>query len=345
MAVAADAVPDAVSSTLASMLPSAARVAVNTRERTPSVKVSSTCVASDGPAVQVQPGIGADRADHEGVARRIDGDRAGDVDEVRLGARGGRRRRDGRDRGRRGAGRRHQVAGGGQRADLVVGGGVEDADVGAHGERAGDDHGGDAARRDQRGAAVREVASSWDGRYGRAPEADRQPLAKVWPTDVRSSIAAANIWGCGCWWSRTIRGSRSRCGRAWPGRATTSSWSPPAPTRSPPTPTDLVLLDLGLPDLDGQVVCRELRSRSSVPIIVVSARGEEIDRVMLLELGADDYVVKPFGFRELVARIRAVARRTTADAEPADRIDDRRRCADASTGGRGASSTAVTPSA
>ena len=77
-----------------------------------------------------------------------------------------------------------------------------------------------------------------------------------------------------------------------------------------------MLLDLGLPDLDGQAVCRELRSRSAVPIIVVSARGEEIDRVMLLELGADDYVVKPFGFRELVARIRAVARRTAPTASP-----------------------------
>jgi DNA-binding response OmpR family regulator len=76
---------------------------------------------------------------------------------------------------------------------------------------------------------------------------------------------------------------------------------------------DLVLLDLGLPDLDGQTVCRELRARSSVPIIVVSARGEEIDRVLLLELGADDYVVKPFGFRELVARIRAVSRRVGSD--------------------------------
>lgn len=73
---------------------------------------------------------------------------------------------------------------------------------------------------------------------------------------------------------------------------------------------DLVLLDLGLPDLDGRVVCRQLRERSDVPIIVVSARGDEIDRVILLELGADDYVVKPFGFRELVARIRAVLRRT-----------------------------------
>ncbi len=77
-------------------------------------------------------------------------------------------------------------------------------------------------------------------------------------------------------------------------------------------PSDLVLLDLGLPDLEGRVVCQRLRESSSVPIIVVSARGEEIDRVVLLELGADDYVVKPFGFRELVARIRAVARRTSS---------------------------------
>jgi DNA-binding response OmpR family regulator len=73
---------------------------------------------------------------------------------------------------------------------------------------------------------------------------------------------------------------------------------------------DLVLLDLGLPDLEGRFVCQELRARSSVPIIVVTARSDEIDRVMLLELGADDYVVKPFGFRELVARVRAVLRRT-----------------------------------
>jgi two-component system, OmpR family, response regulator RegX3 len=81
-------------------------------------------------------------------------------------------------------------------------------------------------------------------------------------------------------------------------------------------PVDLVLLDLGLPDLEGRVVCQELRARSSVPIIVVTARGDEIDRVVLLELGADDYVVKPFGFRELVARIRAVLRRTTAVVTP-----------------------------
>lgn len=74
---------------------------------------------------------------------------------------------------------------------------------------------------------------------------------------------------------------------------------------------DLVLLDLGLPDLDGKEVCREIRSRSMVPIIVLTARGDEIDRVLLLELGADDYLVKPFGFRELVARIGAVTRRAT----------------------------------
>lgn len=72
---------------------------------------------------------------------------------------------------------------------------------------------------------------------------------------------------------------------------------------------DLVLLDLGLPDLDGVEVCRRLRARSLVPIIIVTARGEEADRVRGLELGADDYVVKPFGFRELIARVRAVSRR------------------------------------
>jgi DNA-binding response OmpR family regulator len=80
----------------------------------------------------------------------------------------------------------------------------------------------------------------------------------------------------------------------------------------------LVLLDLGLPDLDGAEVCRLLRERHDVPVIVVSARGEEIDRVLLLETGADDYVVKPFGLRELVARIRAVARRS-GDGDASDR--------------------------
>ena len=82
-------------------------------------------------------------------------------------------------------------------------------------------------------------------------------------------------------------------------------------------PADLVLLDVRLPDIDGFAVCRELRARSDVPIIMVTAKGEEIDRVVGLELGADDYVVKPFGLRELVARIRAVSRRTSG--RPAER--------------------------
>ena len=78
---------------------------------------------------------------------------------------------------------------------------------------------------------------------------------------------------------------------------------------------DMVRLDLGLPDMDGRDVCRQLRSRSAAPIIMLTARAEEFDRVLGLELGADDYITKPFSFRELVARIRAVGRRTV-DAQP-----------------------------
>jgi DNA-binding response OmpR family regulator len=80
---------------------------------------------------------------------------------------------------------------------------------------------------------------------------------------------------------------------------------------------DLILLDLGLPDMDGQDVCRSVREKSRTPIIILSARSDEIDRVLALEFGADDYMVKPFGMRELVARIRAVARRAgPADTSP-----------------------------
>jgi len=76
---------------------------------------------------------------------------------------------------------------------------------------------------------------------------------------------------------------------------------------------DLILLDLMIPEVDGLDVCRELRKRGNVPIIMVTARGEEIDRVVGLELGADDYVAKPFSVRELLARIKAVLRRANAD--------------------------------
>ncbi|MCD6726806.1 MAG: response regulator transcription factor [Solirubrobacteraceae bacterium] len=75
---------------------------------------------------------------------------------------------------------------------------------------------------------------------------------------------------------------------------------------------DLVLLDLNLPDRDGRDVARELRGRSQVPIIMLTARGTETDRVVGLELGADDYVVKPFSSAEVIARIRAVLRRSGA---------------------------------
>ncbi|MGW0335884.1 response regulator transcription factor [Streptomyces sp. NPDC003011] len=83
-----------------------------------------------------------------------------------------------------------------------------------------------------------------------------------------------------------------------------------------PEPYDVVLLDLGLPDTDGLDVCKALRERGDVPIIVISARSDETDRVVGLELGADDYVSKPFGVREVIARIRAVMRRTQPRTSP-----------------------------
>lgn len=79
----------------------------------------------------------------------------------------------------------------------------------------------------------------------------------------------------------------------------------------------LIVLDVMLPRLSGLEVCKRLRVSSSVPIILLTARGEEFDRVLGLELGADDYVVKPFSPRELVARVKAVLRRTTGEAAPA----------------------------
>jgi len=83
---------------------------------------------------------------------------------------------------------------------------------------------------------------------------------------------------------------------------------------------DLVLLDLGLPDRDGIEVCRELRSRGGVPVIAVTARGDEPDRVRGLRSGADDYVVKPFGTAELLARIEAVLRRSVSQRAHEDRF-------------------------
>ena len=90
--------------------------------------------------------------------------------------------------------------------------------------------------------------------------------------------------------------------------------------RAGAAPPDLVVLDLGLPGRDGLDVTRELRRASDVPIIVVTARGDETDRIVGLELGADDYVTKPFSPKELVARVRAVFRRSEAREETAETI-------------------------
>jgi two-component system catabolic regulation response regulator CreB len=83
---------------------------------------------------------------------------------------------------------------------------------------------------------------------------------------------------------------------------------------------DVVLLDLGLPDGDGLDVLRELRRTSDVPVIIATARGDETDRIVGLELGADDYVVKPFSVRELAARVRAVSRRRRVESSLRGRL-------------------------
>ncbi len=71
---------------------------------------------------------------------------------------------------------------------------------------------------------------------------------------------------------------------------------------------DLVILDLMLPDMDGYDICREVKSSSNVPVIILSAKGEELDKVLGLELGAEDYMVKPFGLREFLARVKNILR-------------------------------------
>ena len=80
---------------------------------------------------------------------------------------------------------------------------------------------------------------------------------------------------------------------------------------------DLIILDIMLPYVDGLEVCRQIRRESAVPIIMLTAKGGELERVVGLEIGADDYVTKPFSPRELVARVRAILRRTSAEASPA----------------------------
>ncbi len=89
-----------------------------------------------------------------------------------------------------------------------------------------------------------------------------------------------------------------------------------ARTRKP----DVLVLDLGLPGMDGLDVARNIRRDSDLPIVMLTARDDEVDRVLGLEIGADDYVTKPFSPRELVARIRAILRRVDRQAEPGDRI-------------------------
>lgn len=91
---------------------------------------------------------------------------------------------------------------------------------------------------------------------------------------------------------------------------------------------NLILLDLMLPGIDGYQVCREIRARANTPIIMLSAKGEVFDKVLGLELGADDYIMKPFDSKELVARVKAVLRRYQATPKPDDAKRDKGKCVD-----------------
>jgi two-component system OmpR family response regulator len=87
-------------------------------------------------------------------------------------------------------------------------------------------------------------------------------------------------------------------------------------------PVRLVVLDIGLPDVDGFEICRQIRTRSTVPIVMLTARDEEVDRVVGFEMGADDYVPKPFSPRELAARVRAILRRSEPKEEEVLQLGD-----------------------
>ncbi len=149
-----------------------------------------------------------------------------------------------------------------------------------------------------------------------SPPSGRPANGKGWAKSPRVPLSGVGA----CRRGRTAGGGRRRHRRA-PGEGARAAGLRRAPggtgeaalaALADAPRTEIVLLDLGLPDIDGYEVCRRIRASSTVPIIVITARGDEIDRVLGLELGADDYLVKPFGFRELVARIRAVTRRTAA---------------------------------
>ena len=129
------------------------------------------------------------------------------------------------------------------------------------------------------------------------------------------------------WWWTTSHRSGERCAPAWRPTATRSPrWAPvkKASSASPNRDPDLVLLDLGLPDLDGTDVLRRIRGFSDVPVIVVSVREDQSDKVAALDAGADDYVTKPFGMEELLARGRAAMRRKQPE-EPAVPVQTLRR--------------------
>ena len=141
---------------------------------------------------------------------------------------------------------------------------------------------------------------------------------RSWPTWTSSVFVGPYQFGSQTSSMSSVRvTTRPACSISIRSNSNSVSDGAEAVARAMAAPPDVVVLDLMLPELDGLEVCRRLRTMAPIPIIMLTARGEESDRVMGLELGADDYVTKPFSPRELTARVKSVLRRASGPLAPA----------------------------
>ena len=172
-----------------------------------------------------------------------------------------------------------------------------------------------------RGASAARPASGL-GQDGPAPgglgAAVRRRRANAFLRGTVPGEAGEWRWQRGCCWWRTSVSSANSSGRTWngPDTALSTGSGAKAITLAASAAPDLVVLDLGLPDVSGETVAREVRASGPVPILMLTAKAAEEDRIAGLELGADDYVTKPFSPRELVLRVQAILRRGRPSTRP-----------------------------